>query len=208
MAAQSNLKNMTLALGAVCLVCSALLGGAYALTKEPIEKAAQAKTEASLSQVLPAFDAVEESTIEVEGKDMHYYRALAGGEVVGYAVESGTIGFGGPLTLMVGVTPDGIVYNTSVLSHSETPGLGAKCTTDTKFMEQWKEFNPKEKILFVKKDGGDVDAITASTITSRAYTRAVALAIATAEAVASGEPEDAVTGASLPQTEEGGQDNE
>ena len=208
MAAQSNLKNMTLALGAVCLVCSALLGGAYALTKEPIEKAAQAKTEASLSQVLPAFDAVEESTIEVEGKDMHYYRALAGDKVVGYAVESGVIGFGGPLTLMVGVTPDGIVYNTSVLSHSETPGLGAKCTTDTKFMEQWKEFNPKEKILSVKKDGGDVDAITASTITSRAYTSAVALAVATAEAVASGEAADAVSGASLPQTEEGGQDHE
>ena len=182
MAAQSNLKNMTLALGAVCLVCSALLGVAYAVTKAPIEKAAQAKTEASLSQVLPAFDAIEESTVAVEGEDVHYYKALSEGKVVGYAVEAGTIGFGGPLTLMVGVTPDGVVYNTSVLSHSETPGLGAKC--------------------------GDVDAITASTITSRAYTRAVALAVAAAEAAAAGEAADAVSGASLPQTEEGGQDNE
>ena len=109
---------------------------------------------------------------------------------------------------MVGVTPDGVVYNTSVLSHSETPGLGAKCATDTKFMQQWQGFNPGEKILSVKKDGGDVDAITASTITSRAYTRAVALAVAAAEAAAAGEAADAVSGASLPQTEEGGQDNE
>ena len=207
MAVPSNLKNMTLVLGTICLVCSALLGGAYALTKEPIEKAAKAKTEASLSQVLPAFDAVEESEIEVEGSDYHYYRALSGGKVVGYAVESATMGFGGPLSLMVGVTPDRVVYNTSVLSHSETPGLGAKCTTDRKFMEQWKGFDSTEKILFVKKDGGDVDAITASTITSRAYTRAVALALAVANAVVSGEPADAVTGASVPQTE-GGQDHE
>ena len=73
----------------------------------------------------------------------------------------------------MGVTPDGVVYNTSVLSHSETPGLGAKCTSDQKFMAQWKGFDPSVKILSVKKDGGDVDAITASTITSRAYTEAV-----------------------------------
>ena len=85
--------------------------------------------------------------------------------------------FGGALTLMVGVTADGTVYNTSVLSHSETPGLGAKCTTDEKFMAQWKGFNPAEKILKVKKDNGDVDAITASTITSRAYTLAVENAV-------------------------------
>ena len=83
------------------------------------------------------------------------------------------VGFGGPLSLMVGVTSDGVVYNTSVLSHTETPGLGAKCSTDAKFMDQWRGFDPSLKKLSVKKDGGDVDAITASTITSRAYTLAV-----------------------------------
>ena len=55
---------------------------------------------------------------------------------MGYAIETTTIGFGGPLSLIVGVTPDGVVYNTSVLSHAETPGLGAKCTTDAKFTDQ------------------------------------------------------------------------
>ena len=76
---------------------------------------------------------------------------------------------------MVGVLPDGTVFNTSVLSHSETPGLGAKCSEEkSAFREQWKGF---AGALSVKKDGGDVDAITASTITSRAYTNAVAQAV-------------------------------
>ena len=78
---------------------------------------------------------------------------------------------------MVGITPDGKVYNTSVLSHTETPGLGAKCTSDEHFYTQFKGFDPSQKILTVKKDGGDVDAITASTITSRAYSLAVKNAV-------------------------------
>ena len=92
-------------------------------------------------------------------------------------MKSSTIGFGGPLTLMVGVLPDGSVYNTSVLSHSETPGLGAKCATDAKFMDQWKGLGA-DKVIKVTKDGGDIDAITASTITSRAYSLAVSNAVA------------------------------
>jgi electron transport complex protein RnfG len=78
---------------------------------------------------------------------------------------------------MVGITMDGKVYNTSVLQHSETPGLGAKCTSDQKFINQFKGFDPSVKKLAVSKDGGDVDAITASTITSRAYTLAIKNAV-------------------------------
>ncbi len=171
MAVKSNLNNMVLALGMSCLFCSAMLGGAYALTKEPIEKAQAEKTKSAISQVLPHFE-----TLEFED-DHHYYTAFDGNQIVGYAIESSAMGFGGSINLMVGITPDGVVYNTSVLSHSETPGLGAKCNTDTKFMDQWKGFDPSVKQLSVKKDGGDVDAITASTITSRAYTQAVANAL-------------------------------
>ena len=127
--------------------------------------------------MLPAFDETSYEAVGVDGKTYHYYKAVKDGVPVGYAVESSAIGFGGDLTLMVGVTADGVVYNTSVLSHSETPGLGAKCTSDQKFMDQWKGFDPSAKILSVKKDGGDVDAITASTITSRAYTLAVSNAV-------------------------------
>ena len=177
MAAKSNLTNMVLVLGLTCLFCSAVLGGAYVLTKEPIDKAAAEKTNQAISQVLPHFTAVEYN------EDGHYYKATDGENLVGYAIESTVVGFGGPLSLIVGVTPDGVVYNTSVLSHSETPGLGAKCTTDAKFIGQWKGFDPSVKKLSVKNDGGDVDAITASTITSRAYTLAVENALNTFNAL-------------------------
>ena len=177
MAAKSNLTNMVLVLGVTCLVCSALLGGAYALTKAPIDAAAVEKTNKAIAQVLPHFTQVEYNE---EGR---YYKATDGETLVGYAIESTTVGFGGNLSLIVGVTPDGVVYNTSVLSHSETPGLGAKCTTDQKFMSQWKGFDPSVKKLTVRKDGGDVDAITASTITSRAYAQAVENALKTFNAL-------------------------
>ena len=177
MAAKSNLINMVAVLGLTCLVCSALLGGAYALTKDPIDAAAAEKTNRAIAQVLPHFTQVE---FNEEGR---YYKATDGETLVGYAIESTTVGFGGNLSLIVGITPDGVVYNTSVLSHSETPGLGAKCTTDQKFMSQWKGFDPSVKKLSVKNDGGDVDAITASTITSRAYTLAVENALKTFNAL-------------------------
>lgn len=175
MAAASTLKNMALCLTAVCLICSAVVGAAYVVTAEPIAEAAQAKTTASIAAVLPAFSGTpEQGSIEVDGVDYTYYKA----DGAGYAIISSTSGFGGPLTLMVGINDDGEIHNTTVLSHSETPGLGAKCTTDEHFMAQFRGFDPEEKSLAVKKDGGDLDAITASTITSRAYAKAVAGAVA------------------------------
>ena len=78
--------------------------------------------------------------------------------------------------LMVGVLPDGTVYDTSVLSHSETPGLGAKCTSEEHFYGQFRNLKT-DKPLLVKKDGGSIDAITGSTITSRAYIEAVNKAV-------------------------------
>ena len=161
MPAKSTLRNMVLCLSVVCLVCSAVLGGAYAITAEPIAAAQVAKTNASIAKVLP----------KAEG--------------AGYAVISASNGFSGPVTVMVGITEDGIIHNTTVLSQSETPGLGAKCQTDEKFINQFKGWDPAAKSLTVKKDGGDVDAITASTITSRAYSLAVSNAVAAYKAIVS-----------------------
>ena len=177
MAAKSTLLNMVLCLGVTCLLCSAILGVAYAVTEAPIREAAAAKTARSIGEVLPSFTSVEEITESFDQiGEVTYFKAMADDKVIGYAIRSTAVGFGGPLTLLVGVTADGVVYNTSVLSHSETPGLGAKCTSDKKFMEQWKGLDPSVAELSVKK-GGSIDAITASTITSRAYTKAVAGAI-------------------------------
>ena len=178
MAAQSNLKNMALCLTAVCLICAAILGVVYSVTYGPIQDAARKALEESISKVLPEGGELSDAAVaSFRGQNYEYYTSTSDAAPVAYAVKSSAIGFGGTLTLMVGVTPDGVVYNTSVLSHSETPGLGAKCTTDEKFMAQWQGFDPSAKILSVKKDGGDVDAITASTITSRAYALAVSNAV-------------------------------
>ena len=177
MAAKSSLINMAACLTGVCLVCAALLGFVYVVTDEPIKAAAAAEAQASIAKVLPEGGSIsEEFSSEAEGILGYFVQTSADGETTAYAVKTVTGGVGGPVTLMVGVLPDGTVFNTSVLSHSETPGLGAKCTEEkSAFREQWKGF---KGVLSVKKDGGDVDAITASTITSRAYTKAVAQAVA------------------------------
>lgn len=174
MALESNFKNMVIALTATCFVCAAVLAGVYALTKAPIEETNANILKASIGQVLPEGGELSEAK---SSGDYIYYESVKDGEVIAYAVKTVTIGFGGNLSLMVGVTPDGVVYNTSVLEHSETPGLGAKCKTDEGFMSQWRGFDTNVKSLQVKKDGGDVDAITASTITSRAYALAVKNAV-------------------------------
>lgn len=181
MAKESSLKNMVFTLSIVCLVSSTLLGGAYALTKEPIKAANIAKVNSSISGVVPAFDndpSKEIFTKELNGKRFNVYPAKKGGKIVGYAVESSTsAGFGGRIMLMVGFNTDGTIFNTSVLSHSETPGLGDKMVEGkSNFSVQFKGKNPADFKLAVKKDGGDVDAITASTITSRAFCDALVTA--------------------------------
>lgn len=176
MAAKSSLTNMLLCLGIITLVCGAILAGVYVITEEPIGRAMQAKTEAAIASVCPQYQTLSEA--QASDGTPYYIAQNADGEPVGYVVSTSSDGFGGPLALMVGFRPDGTIYDTAVLSHSETPGLGAKCTEDA-FKGQFKGFDPAVKLLSVKKDGGDVDAITASTITSRAYCAALKKAVET-----------------------------
>ena len=185
MAVKSSFKNMTLCLLAICLVCSGLLAGVYALTKEPIDAAAKAKNEAAIMEVLPetAVTVEEERTVEYEGATYTYNLAYdEQGNTVGCAINVAPVGFGGPIEIKVGFDINGVIWNTKVLSQAETPGLGAKCV-EPAFSEQFKGFDPAAKKLAVKKDGGDVDAITASTITSRAYTDGIALAVKVFQAI-------------------------
>ena len=170
---------MTLCLFVICLVCSALLAGVYALTADPIAAAAAAKNEAAIMEVLPdsAVKIEEVRTVELDGQTYEYNLAYdEQGNTVGCAINVAPVGFGGPIAIKVGFDINGNIWNTKVLSQAETPGLGAKCV-EPSFSAQFKGFNPAEKKLAVKKDGGDVDAITASTITSRAYTDGLALAV-------------------------------
>lgn len=111
----------------------------------------------------------------VDGDTLRLYPARKGGKLVGTAIETFTNkGFAGHFTLMVGLMPDGTIKSVEVLAHKETPGLGDKMEkSKSNFSVQFEGKNPKTFKMMVKKDGGDVDAITASTITSRAFTDAV-----------------------------------
>ncbi len=177
MAIQSSFKNMVIVLSLVCLVSSAVVGGIYALTKDPIDKAQADKENTAIAEVVPQFDNTpKECSMTVKGDEGSYnvYIAKKGSDIVGYAVESSSTGFGGPIKLIVGFTPDGAIYDVAVVSSSETPGLGDKINKNkSNFSVQFKGKNPADFKLALKKDGGDVDAITASTISSRAFTKAV-----------------------------------
>lgn len=177
MALESTVRNMFVSLTIICLVCSALLGGAYAITKDKIDEAEVNKQNEAIARVVPEFDNIpseEVFKVELEGKKYAVYPAKLSGEVVGYAINTSATGFSGPVVIMVGITAEGRIFNTVPVSHAETPGLGAKISEEgNPFVEQFKDMDPSATVLKVKKDGGDIDAITASTITSRAYTAAV-----------------------------------
>lgn len=173
---------MAVCLSLVCMVCSALLGGVYILTGNKIKEEQVKKTNNAIALVFPSLDgeayfdnqpSSERMAVELGGDSVSVYPAKRNGETVGFAVESfSTKGFSGKIEVMVGFDMDGKIMGTSVISHAETPGLGAKMT-EPAFSSQFNGKNPAAFRLAVKKDGGDVDAITASTITSRAYCDAV-----------------------------------
>lgn len=178
---ESNLKNMVIVLTVITLVAATAVGGVYVLTKELIEKAQIDKTNAAIAEVMPKFDndpSSEKFKRTIQGDTVNVYPAKMGDQMVGYAIETfSKNGFGGKISLLVGFTTDGRIKQISVLEHKETPGLGDKIEPEkSDFSVQFEGVDPLAMKLSVKKDGGDVDAITASTITSRAYTEAVASA--------------------------------
>lgn len=200
MAMQSSLRNMVIVLGSITLIASAAVGGIYLLTKEPIETAQAKKVNDAIAQVMPKFDntpSEEAIEKEVDGKTVKIYPARNGNETVGYAIETfSKNGFGGMMSLMVGFLPDGTIKDISVISHNETPGLGDKIQkTKSDFAVQFEGKNPESFKLAVKKDGGDVDAITASTISSKAFTDAVARSYNVLQALLNDTETEAVSGA-------------
>jgi len=174
---ESNFVNMVVTLFIVAAVAAFALGGVYSVTKEPIALAKKAKLEAAIKAVVPAFDELTTQTVPVGdgGDSIILYRASKEGQVVGTAIKTYTMkGFSGRIELMVGFLNDGSIDNTAVLMHKETPGLGDKMDkSKSDFPLQFKGKNPASFKLKVKKDGGDVDAITAATISSRAFCDAV-----------------------------------
>jgi Na+-translocating ferredoxin:NAD+ oxidoreductase subunit G len=176
---ESTFTNMVLTLVVITSLAGLCLAGVKNLTADAIAKAEKDKLESALKVVLPEFDndiskAMKEVKITEKDKLIFYY-AKKGDELVGTAVETYTSkGFSGKFRIMVGFRPDGSIINTSVLEHFETPGLGDKMdAAKSKFPLQFIDKNPASFNVMVTKDGGEVDAITAATITSRAFSDAV-----------------------------------
>ncbi|MCC8096224.1 MAG: RnfABCDGE type electron transport complex subunit G [Tannerellaceae bacterium] len=178
---KSTLPNMLLSLTVICISAGAILAGVNMYTSGPITEAKAAALQRAIAQVTPDFDndptADVYKSVTSDGDSLLIYPAIKDGETVGVAVESNTKnGFSGEIKVIVGFAPDGTLINYSVLEHAETPGLGSK-------MEEWfrTDKNNQSVIgrsladgnLTVSKDGGEIDAITASTITSRAFLNAI-----------------------------------
>ena len=168
---------MLVALLVIAAVSGGVLGLVYGVTKDAIAEVDQKKNEAAIQAVLPLENVTYKADtmkFNYEGVDLTFPCNLAydaNGNFQGAAVKTSEGGFGGKIDMMVGFLADGTIKGTSVLSHAETPGLGANMTG--KFKDQFVDKNPNNFKLIVKKDGGDVDAITAATITSRAFSKAV-----------------------------------
>ena len=179
---ESTLTNMVLVLTGVAVIMGGILAFVNHLTEGPINEQKAKALADGIKTVMCVDNLTVNRTDTVQtkgpkGKDVTYiiYNANdAQGKALGAAVETIANGFGGELKLLVGFDPEGKILGYTLLEHAETPGLGAKA-------DKWFQKGEKGDIigkspaepLAVSKDGGQVDAITASTITSRAFLYAV-----------------------------------
>jgi electron transport complex protein RnfG len=159
--------------------CSAfLLAYVNKVTSGPIEDNKKAETKKAIGIVLGdlkdyTFPENPEE-IEIDNSPVKYFLAKsADSTVIGYAiVVIGPNGFTNDFDMMVGLDAQGKIIDTYVLDHKETPGLGDGMKKEG-FKKQFRGKTLDNTKWSVKKDGGDIDALTAATITSRAFTRGV-----------------------------------
>lgn len=172
---KSTLFNMVAVLFTVTLIASAGVGAVNMLTADAIADAKALATIQAVKNVLPEFEKTEDWEQTIDDMPIKVYKAMAADAVVGYAVESMTKnGFGGAIRLMVGFSTEGKILNVNVLEQKETPGLGTKmCDEGNVLFASIKDQDPAQMQFSVKKDGGELDALTAATISSRAYYEAV-----------------------------------
>lgn len=163
---KSTLVNMVAVLFTITLVASAGVGYVNMITVGPIAEAKAAATQSALRAVLPSFDRTETTELTLDELPVAVHTARSGEAVVGYAVETASKnGFSGMIRMVVGFDATGRVLNVNVLEQNETPGLGTKMADEgNPLFASFEGRNPGEMKLAVKKDGGDVDALTAATI--------------------------------------------
>ena len=171
----STFFNMFVVLTAISTVAALALGYTYTVTKEAREQVKIKRAMDAIKDVLPEFNNnPNEEKYTLDGfAEMEFFPAKKDSQPVGTAVRTySEKGFGGKIWLMVGFDKDNRLYKIKVLEHKETPGLGNKMEKP-RFIDGFAGKDLSVFKLKVKKDGGDVDAITAATITSRAFCDAV-----------------------------------
>ncbi len=177
---ESTFFNMVSTLFLVTAIASTALGYMYEMTKKPIEIAKKQKLENAISEVVPEFDNLNTfSLMPKTGSDsVIFYEAIKEDKLVGTAIKTYTDnGFSGKIWIIVGFDTKDNIINYKVIEHKETPGLGDKM--DAWFSNENKQSsyingrNPGTSNLTVSKDGGEIDAITAATISSRAFLDAI-----------------------------------
>ena len=165
-----NIKDIlrpSLILTVICLAVAAVMVLTNMLTADKISEARQIKAEEARKIVLTAAESFEDSG--------DYYIGKKDGNVVGYVFETETKGYGGTVQVMTGIDAGGRIGGVVILTHEETPGLGANAENEA-FRDQYRQNIPQGGLQVVKNKAasdGTVEAMTGATITSRAVTDAV-----------------------------------
>ena len=167
---KSSLTNLLVVLTVIAIVAAGVLASVNAVTAPQIKKINAENLAAGIKSVMGSDDIQVADPQNMEGFEV-YHVSDKDGKTLGCAVVTTENGFGGALKVLVGFDVKGDILGYTVLEHAETPGLGAKA--DEWFQDKIIGMNPGTSNFTVSKDGGDVDAITASTITSRAFLKAI-----------------------------------
>ena len=178
---KSSFFNMTLTLFVITLIAGTSLGFVNDLTIGPKARAKMERKVNALKEALAEFDNNPVAEVVKISSDrtkdsIEIYPGFSGENVTGVAVVgSSENGYSGLVKIMVGFNPDHTIRNIVVLEQKETPGLGTKMKED-KFLRQFRGKDPSSFNMVVAKDGGEVDALTGATITTRAFCEAAQLA--------------------------------
>ncbi len=190
---EGGIVQLILVLGLITFVCALLLGMANGITAPQIAKNEEKTRNEAMAAIITGAEfedmqtALSAEEVTAAGVALPngrtaaaisgVYKATVDGADAGYCLEVQSKGFGGTLTMIVGINADGTVAGAKVTGHAETPGLGAKSQTDEEWIKQYAG-QPADGQLAVSKDGGSINAITGATITSRAVTDGVNTAAA------------------------------
>jgi electron transport complex protein RnfG len=176
-----ELFKLTVVLTIICSLAATALALVYTITKEPIAYQQRLKKLKAIKAVQPNYDnepdqdfvdIAPEKNAEGDEGLTRFYITKKGADPTGVVFVVTTVGYGGPIDLMLGLTPEGTITGIQILKHTETPGLGAKITEE-KFLQQFTSKNAQNTTWTLKKDGGDIDQISGATISPQAVVKAI-----------------------------------